>query len=267
MERYKFDWEPNEKSLRYIEKEYICSREMLLGCIRGRQAYARDISRTDQIRPAAYYSALDGVFEKLIDRVENEVLFDRLEPCWVYSFSVGSHGAEVCLQHIGYIMENEDGSFGSILYNASYELLSIPCKMLSPEEFAQIYGLDLDTVTDWIHCGKIRSVRKTGREWRISELTELPGNSYTPGNFRWQDELLDLPEEFAYLREPSSLRIEQDKKHVNRYNLTIYRTNRLSTEPHVEFLEGLPAKKREKLEMMLLAHPLVKSSSEHETTW
>ena len=267
MELYKFGWEPTETSLHHIEAEYICTREKLLACARDRRERARANSKTDAKRSAAYYCGVDEMFGKLIDRIENEVLFEHLEPCWVYSFNVGSHGAEVWLQHIGYLSENEDGSLGSVLYNANYKLLSIPCRMLSLDEFSQQYEVERGTVLQWIRRGKLRSVRRIGRDWQISELTELPGHKYVPGNFSWHDELSDLPDEFAYLREPSTIQIAQDKADPSRYNLTIYRMNRLSTEPHIEFREGLTAKEREKLELTLLSHPLVDCSSEHEKTW
>ena len=267
MEKYKYGWEPTEKDLQWIRETQICGREQLLAAVRERQALARQAAGTDERHSVAYYKRLDALFDRFFDAIGEAMLFEELEPCWIYDFTVDSRGARLSLRHIGWMDQKGERFVHSLMYNAEYELLTVSCNMLSVEEFAAIYGVERMTVLQWIRRGKIRSVRRIGKQWRISELTELPGHKYVPGNFSWHDELSDLPDEFAYLREPSTIQIAQDKADPSRYNLTIYRMNRLSTEPHIEFREGLTAKEREKLELTLLSHPLVDCSSEHEKTW
>ena len=263
MEKYKFGWEPSEEALAWLGSKMITSREQLLERVRERREEARVIGRTDQKHSAAYYGTLDALFEKLISGIERLVLFDRLEPCWTYSFGVSSRGAFVWLQHVGYVSQNEEGQFLSVAYNAEYELLSISCRMLTVDEFARIYGVERITVLQWIRRGKIRSVRRIGKEWRISELTELPGRKYTPGSYTWTEELSDLPPEYDYLRKPASVLITQEED-PTRFTLSIRQED---ADPPIRQMPGIPVKEREKLELTLLSHPLVVSSSVNETTW
>jgi len=264
MELYQFGWEPTEEAFRFIEEHRICSREKLLETIRKRRGEAQEMAKTDQKHSTAYYSVLDTLFEKLLDEAEKTVLFEKLEPGWIYSFHINSLGARLELQHVGYIHQNKDGQFGSMIFNSCFELISIPCKLLTVDEFARIYDVERSTVLQWIRRGKLRSVRRIGPEWRISELSEPPGPKYVPGTFTWTEELSDLPQAYEFLREPASILIGPDEEDSKKYMVTIWRE---TDDPHCSIWHGLTAKEREKLELLLLSHPLVKCFSSDETTW
>ena len=259
MELYKFGWKPTEETFRWMEENHLTTREKLMKHVQDQREKAQELSRTDKTHSAAYYGVLDNLFARLIAGIDDMILFERLEPCWTYTFVVSSQGAEVCVQHLAYLAEN-----GSCVYNAVYTLLTIPCHMLTVEEFAKIYGVEQVTVRQWIRRGKIRTAKKTGCGWLISELTELPGRGYTPGSYSWSEPLTDLPEEYAFLRDPASLLITQNVDDARRFVLTIFR---MSATPRVETREGLTVQEREKLELLLLSHPLVSSSSVGETHW
>ncbi len=264
MKPYSFGWKPTQEALRWLEQDRICTREKLLQCIRDRREKAQQASRTDRTHSAGYFSVLDDLFAKLYAKTEKLILFERLEPCWVYEFTVSSAGALVLLRHVSYITRDETGLYHAVFYNANYTLLSIPCRMVSVDEFSLMNGVEHGTVLQWIRRGKIRSVSRIGREWRISELTELPGRKYDPGIFTWTLELADLPAEYDFLREPATVYITQDQSDSQKFILSLYREDE---EPQLQYQQELTGKQREKLELMLLSHPLVHSGSMDKTKW
>lgn len=264
MELYNFGWEPTEEAFRFIEEHLICSREKLLQTIRKRRGDAQEMAKTDRKHSAAYYSVLDTMFEKLLEETEKTVLFEKLEPGWIYSFYIYSQGARLELEHVGYIHQYEDGRFGSMIFNSCFTILTIPCKLLTLDEFARIYGVERNTVLQWIRRGKLRSVRRIGREWRISELSEIPGRKYVSGTFTWTEELTDLPEEYAFLRKPASIIITPDEDDSKKFMVAIWRA---TDDPHCSYWRGLTTKEREKLELLLLSHPLVECFASSETKW
>ena len=271
MERYKFGWEPTEEDLRWIRETKICDLDRLLAAVRERQALARQAAGTDERHSVAYYKRLDALFDRFFDAIGEAMLFEELEPCWIYDFTVDSRGARLSLRHIGWMDQRGEGFAHSLMYNAEYELLTVSCNMLSVEEFAAIYGVERITVLQWIRRGKIRSVRRIGKQWRISELTELPGRKYRPVGFRWTEGLTDLTEllaKYDFLQGPGSVYISQDPKDPLKFNLTVFREERDSkAETKTESREGLTVQEREKLELALLSHPLVTCCPENETSW
>lgn len=261
MEKYAFGWKPTEQELKWIREMSTCTKERLLFRVKEQRERMREQSKTDNKHSAAYYSVLDGLFGKLQEGVENLVLFDQLEDCWAYSFYINSEGASVYLDHFSYVTFDKDGNNTSILYNANFELLKIPCRMVTVEEYAKTYEVEQGTVRQWIRRGKIRTAKKYGNEWRISELTEPPKRGYSTGSYAWDDSLTDAPDEYEYLRTPGSLCISQDEKDTKIYHVIV------SHGMTIEKSRRLGVREREKLEHFLISHPLIRYIPSEYTTW
>ena len=88
------------------------------------------------------------------------------------------------------------------------------------EENAKEYGVETVTVRQWIRRGKIRNAVKNGREWLIPELTELPGRGYTSAIYMWYEYLYDLPNEYKFLTDYTTVLINQCSDDRAKYEIT-----------------------------------------------
>lgn len=80
---------------------------------------------------------------------------------------------------------------------------------------AKLYDVEPVTVRQWIRRGKLREAEKVGKEWRISELTDVPGRArYEPATYKWISRLKGIPEEFAFLSDYTNIDIRKRELNV-----------------------------------------------------
>lgn len=60
-----------------------------------------------------------------------------------------------------------------------FKLLSVESDLISVGEYAKLYGIEPQTVNQWIRRGKIRTAKKIDNHWMIPTLTESPKRGYT----------------------------------------------------------------------------------------
>ena len=207
----------------------------------------------------SFWNQYLSLLRRFQHEIENTMLFSELEDYWRYSYEINELGAKLNLEYIaevGYDDFDEDGEPASISPSVgqTFELVTVPSKMLSVEEYAAVYNVSVTTVRQWIRRGKIRSAIKNGREWSIPELAEVSGRGYQSGSYFWSCQLNNLPEDFAFLAEARGVSIYQDEKNKDTYNITVW--------PHM-FGDGtkihMSTADKEKLELMLISHPLAKA--------
>lgn len=200
-----------------------------------------------------------SLLKRFQHEIENTILFMELEEYWCYSYEISELGAKLNLDFISdvdYDDFNEDGEPTSISpeVGQSFELVTVPSTLLSVEEYAAVYNVSVTTVRQWIRRGKIRSAIKSGREWNIPELAEVSGRGYQSGSYSWTCHLSDLPEEFDFLTEAREIFICQNKENKDTYDISI--------NPYIPGAEKkihMSTADKERLELMLISHPLVKA--------
>ncbi len=205
------------------------------------------------------------LLRKFRDELQTTMLFDELEPYWSYSFEIDESGVTLHLQYASDFCINDDGMLDLVFIGQDFELLKVCSKLLTVEEYAELYEVTVSAVRQWIRRGKIRSAIKAGKEWRIPELTEISSRGYKRGIYKWPSYIDDFPEEYAFLRECESLSIDQSdkdksvfvirarKKHDDGLKVSIHDDDVLLT---------MDAREREKFELFLIGHPLIKAESE-----
>lgn len=251
----------DEQKLEWFKESFIRYKENLLGEIGFQRKDVARKAATDARRSAAYYAVLDKLFEKLIDLVEQTRLFEELEDWWAYSYSISSEGATVELQHFRSVDFDKEGQPGFTDVDESFVVAHVPCKLLTAEEYSKLYEVEQGTVRQWIRRGKIRTAKKYGNEWRIPELTDVPGRGYRFGQYEWKDDLTDVPPEFEAFRRPAIATFEQSQKDTKMFHVSLSRK-----DDNNQCFE-LDTKEREKLELFLIAHPMVKYISDEYATW
>mgnify|MGYP002802694782 FL=1 len=165
--------------------------------------------------------------------------------------SFSDTGAKLFLCYADKCEYNEKGHVIQIGQGQILPLIIIPAKNLTVEEYANMYGVGVGTVRQWIRRGKIRNAKKRGREWLIPELTELPGRGYQSGVYEWYEYLEDLPEEYEFLRKYTVVIINQNRENKKVYEVT-YAAGGVRPEKK-EYSE----KERERLELFLISHPQI----------
>ena len=196
----------------------------------------------------------------LLDRFSEEIaglrLMNLTQDWWQYEITVRETDITLSLASTmicydrGRNWEEKNRPF--LIPEASYPLVSTRARLLSPEEFGALYGVPAGTVRQWIRRGKLRSASKFGKEWRIPELTVVrSGEHYVNGDYAWKTELPDVPEEFACLKDYRACSISSVRG-VNRQWSAA-----LSREEGEQKLLTLDSGAKERLELYLIAHPLV----------
>lgn len=249
-EEYAKEMATEEQNYEWFNEKHIRSKEQLIGEMEFHRDQMKREAEKDREHTVAYYLVLIRLFDSLIEKTGKTKLFDELEDWWAYAYSISSDGGKVELQYyksVHYDSEGED-LLGYIAQ--SFVVVNVPCRLLTVEEYAQLYRVETGTVRQWIRRGKIRTAKKFGNEWRIPELTDVPQRGYRAGTYIWSEELKDVPEAYEYLRQPGTATLHQDPDNPNLFHATIGRKSGYQ-------VVDLTTQEREKLELFLITHPMV----------
>lgn len=213
-------------------------------------AKVMDKAKTDRRHSYAYYETFKKICESLKDKLNETILMECLEPDWSYGWDINYDGdASVYLIHT---------DRGAQIIDQEFVLIKIPTHMLSVEEFAKMHEIEVGTVRQWLRRSKLRTAKKQGGEWQIPEFVDIPGRGYSPANYSWNETLEGLPEEYLYLNKYNKVRIIQSDLDKKKYNVTFYENWRVRSETLVTDRITLDTKAREKLELLLIAHPQIR---------
>ena len=240
----------DEENYDFFNEMYIRDKNKLIGEMEFHRDQIKRKAETDREHTAAYYLVLVKLFDNLIEKTENTKLFNALEDWWTYSYSISSEGGKVQLDYYQWVQYSKEGDMVSGLPIQSFDVVNIPCRLLTVEEYARLYRVETGTVRQWIRRGKIRTAKKFGREWRIPELTDVPQRGYKMGNYVWSEVLTDVPDCYAFLKDPALVGLWQDPNDPNLFHMRVSRKDE-STD------YNLSTQEREKLELFLIGHPLV----------
>lgn len=215
--------------------------------------------KDDRFHSAKYYSILEELIKAFMRKVYLTVLPRELEPWWRYSYELSHKGICLFLEHINTIwIEDVTCEPQEDTVDQVFPLVSVDAKMLTVEEYAKLYGVEQVTVRQWIRRGKIREAEKAGKEWRISELTDVPGrfNAYAEASYKWIVELKGIPAGFEYLKVYDMVTIQKrnpdECNDGKEYQLVLSsRASRRDASVTMEISE----KQRETLEQYLISNP------------
>lgn len=236
------------------KRKFINTKEALIEDILYYRGIIEENAKTDARHSAAYYQALYRLYDEFIGKIKDMILFKELEPYWEYSHGISYEGASLHLMHMHSYGVDEHGC-EICAPDQEFTLFTLSAKYLTVEEYAKLYGTNVGTVRQWIRRAKIRTARKYGNEWRISELTELPRRGYTTGWYMWDKPLSYLPEEFSFLQDYYSIIIEQDE---DKSRFHIHLKKQPDSCPS-EYEKTITASDREKLEMYLIGNPEIRA--------
>ena len=158
----------------------------------------------------AYYTTLKNLLEELKKKISEVILMEKLDKGWCYDWGVSYKGADLQLVHYELYEGYSEEDISLIEMNQLFSILSVPSKMLTVEEYAEINGVEVGTVRQWIRRGKIRTAKKYGNKWKIPALTDTPKRGYTSAIYSWSCKLKDLPDDLEYLNDYHKALFTQD---------------------------------------------------------
>lgn len=219
---------------------------------------------TSNRHTARYYSVMEELLKSFRARVRKTILPNRLEDWWFYSYEISYQGIGLFLEHMGSAFINEEnGQSSSETIDQIFPLIFIPAKMLSVDEYAKLYEVEQVTVRQWIRRCKLRTVEKAGKEWRISELTDVPKRGFEPAQYRWRAELTDLPVGFEFLNDYiMATLVKSDSGDA----FKVLFTDGTGVQSKTRAME-LTNEEREKLESYFIANHDVSYASEGYSYW
>lgn len=231
-----------------IENDYIRSKQDILDWIEGASNRYEEKALMDKSHSAAFYHVLQKLLKRFTEKIEKSILFEELESYWTYTISLSYAGASLGLQHICNIYDD-----ARISCDQEYRLIDVNTRLLSVEEYAELYGVNEGTVRQWIRRGKIRSAVKSGRVWMIPELEEITQRGFQSGVYMWYSRLEGIPEEYEFLRSYSTVLINQNQEDKNLFDIT-YAAQGVKPKT-----VQMNTKEREQLELTLIQHPDIHS--------
>lgn len=243
-----------------FKSSHLTTKEELIQSISRRKAKYEQEANTDTMRSSAFYFVLLTLLDHFQKRIEATHFLETLPDWWIYSYDINHQGAALKLEHVSEVTIDEKHEFSSWSTDTSFLLVEVQTKLLTVEQFSQMYGVEQVTVRQWIRRGKLRTASKQGNEWRIPSLTDIRPRGYETAQYIWKSPLPDLPAEYEYLnnyRLATFLQDPEDKTHFKIKFVPVNggSTNLTNNSKPYELL--YTAKEKEKLEMLMIAHPQI----------
>ena len=248
-----------EEELDFYKKRALRNKEDVLEKIKYIQDYFKAKAEERKIP----IDRLTPILEQFAKEVNAIQLMDIAQDWWQYCISVRETDVTLKLEHteIYYdypdILDHSDDILNKnvpyLASDQSFTIYTTRVKLLSPEEYGKIHSVSDGTVRQWIRRGKIRSAVKYGKEWKIPEVARVSTGHYMSGGYSWNVELPDVPDEFAYLNLYDYVEICSVKGEKDKWRASFGDWKNLN-EPRDEYLDS---KAKERLELYLMAEPLV----------
>ena len=246
----------NKRTLQYsdqFKKNHMTSKQDLLKKFDCIIKTVNQKSQDDTRHSAAYYHVVNELLKKFQKKLVSTRLFTELEDWWAYELTLSYDGIYLFCNHYNFHGLAPDNKLDMVC-DHEFILLSVKSELLTVEQYAEQYGVESVTVRQWIRRGKIRTATKYGKEWRIPILTEPPTRGYSPASYSGKQPLTELPKSCEFLVAYDKVLILQIPEAKRQYHLFFSTTDNIEIKKCIQVTEA----EKEKLELFLIAHPLVK---------
>lgn len=243
----------------FVEELYITTKSELLEDVRKRSEKTLNRISNSTQHSTFYYSQYKKQLDEFYEQIKRTVLPNRLEPYWRYTYEFTPVATILLLEHVKDLeamvdAAPEDQMVTSETVDQTFFLFAIEGDYLSVDEYAKKYNIEQVTVRQWIKRGKIKTARKTGKEWIIPALTDIPGRGYEGGQYRIRGECADAPEEFSFLKGFKLITIWQDRNDKTLFHAKL--TDMKGGRSTIKDID-LSNDQREKLELYFMASPSI----------
>lgn len=137
--------------------------------------YSKNISKNwenEELRhylSEPYIEKLVRIYDQFLCKLD-ELVLPPAVGSWAYALYANDWGITLYYKYYEDFSDESKVMFKEI---QRHMILREPAKLLTLDEFAQIYSVDSNTVRQWIRRAKIKNAKKDGTGWKISELTDV----------------------------------------------------------------------------------------------
>ena len=178
---------------------------------------------------------------EFIRKIEDTKL-PKCDDWWYYSYRFTRLGIALEMCH-GADFVVEDENMFAVSTDETFSILQVNSAMISVKEYAELHDVQPVAVRQWIRRGKLRAIKKQGRDWLISSIAEKPSRNYKPVTYYWDYIDSALYEDFYYLKGVRSIDISQREQDKSIFEV----------ETDQGELILIDTEERERLELALLA--------------
>lgn len=181
------------------------------------------------------------LLEKFIEHIE-AIKLPRCDDWWFYSYEFTRFGMVLDMCHSSDYTVESDDEF-TMTVDEIFTITELTCEMMSVAEFAALHRVQPVAVRQWIRRGKLRAIKKQGRDWLIASIAEKPSRNYKPVRYEWDCMVREMYKDFPFLKGYNALRLSQNIEDKSLFDVLLGEHSSMS----------LSAAEREKLELALLA--------------
>ena len=181
------------------------------------------------------------LLEKFIKHIEAMQL-PRCDDWWFYSYDFTRFGMVLDMCHCAKFAVESDDEF-TMTVDESLAIAEVTCDMMTVAEFAALHHVQPVAVRQWIRRGKLRAIKKQGRDWLIASITEKPSRNYKPVRYEWEYIDKEMYKDFPFLKGYNALWISQNIDDKSLFDVLLGEHSSMC----------LSAAECEKLELALLA--------------
>lgn len=261
------DYEGMENEL--LAEQYITTKQELLNALKKylKAAKSKKSLEIFEERSEEFREVYLDLVTEFYRNIEKTTLLNVLEPGWFYSCEFDDAGARLYLEYASNISVSDDGFVDYMSIGEKFTLVEVPTRLLTVEDYANIYKTTVGTVRQWIRRGKIRRAMKLGNEWRIPELCAVPQRGYREGRYIIGENLENIPEEFSYIKNCSQISILQSKEQSDTYYVSCTFADDMEEDEELySNYISLSTKDREKLELYLISNNKITAYAENFAT-
>lgn len=238
------------------DTDIVDTKERIIEEVLTNREKIENRSRVDPLHSGAFYHAVLSLIDKFRDVVEHTVLPENMDH-WEYAVEYSYEGIELYLVHSGekkYYNPELKREMTHDYVDQVLPILKVKAKYLTAEEYAESRGVGVGTVRQWIRRGRIRTAKKFGNEWRISELSDPPQRGFTSAKYLLPEKMYGIPEELRYLEGIKKVKIEKDPENKEGFLVSLYLDDNGKDEEENE-KRCISSSEREKLELFLIGNP------------
>ena len=190
---------------------------------------------------ASFLESKRILFFEFIKRVESTQL-PKCDDWWFYSYRFTRLGIALEMCHgTDFSAKNEHEWI--MATDETFVLLEVNCPMITVKEYAELHEVEPVAVRQWIRRGKLRAIKKRGRDWLVSSIAEKPSRNYKPVTYSWSYIDNMLYADFPYLKGVYSIDIYQSDDNKSMFVVESDLGNEIL----------ISSEERESLELTLLA--------------
>lgn len=206
---------------------------------------------TSTIKYPSRHKLIIDMFQEFLANIKNLELPALTKPLICYEYYLRHYGISLEISHYDYIIFDEDNNIEEGVAS-SREIYQLPCDLMTVAEYAELSGVTVITVRQWIRRGKLRTAQKNGRDWLIPSLSMPPQRGYASATYYWDHLSDEISDHFAFLPASGSLYMHQANDNKQLFEALITNTDDNSYQ-ELQF----DSKDRESLELALISESTV----------